>query len=93
MMQTAASATHRVTVQPPPPLKCRCVIKLGGSAITVKDQHQTLRPDVLKSVCATISGLVSCEGEAACDAGQRHSPCAGACRILHASSPTHQLPT
>jgi hypothetical protein len=36
---------------------CRCIVKLGGSAITVKSQHQTLKAGVLASVTAALQQL------------------------------------
>lgn len=39
------------------PRPCRCIIKLGGSAITVKHQHETLKGEVLASVCSTLKQL------------------------------------
>lgn len=37
-----------------------CVIKLGGAAITVKDQLETLQPDTIARVAGLISTLQSC---------------------------------
>jgi hypothetical protein len=39
------------------PRPCRCIIKLGGSAVTVKQQHETLKAEVLSSVCRTLKQL------------------------------------
>ncbi|KIZ03134.1 hypothetical protein MNEG_4828 [Monoraphidium neglectum] len=53
------SATHspqQLGEQHPRPA-CRCVIKLGGAAITDKSRLETLRPDTLASVAATVAAL------------------------------------
>lgn len=39
------------------PRQVRCIVKLGGSAITVKQQHETLKAEVLSSVCSTLKQL------------------------------------
>lgn len=39
------------------PIPCKCIIKLGGSAITVKHQHETLKADVLSSVANSLKSL------------------------------------
>jgi isopentenyl phosphate kinase len=48
---------HRGTLPYGTPRSCRCIIKLGGSAITVKHQHETLKPDVLQGVVSTLRQL------------------------------------
>lgn len=39
------------------PRQCRCIVKLGGSAVTVKHQHETLKAEVLSSVVQTLKQL------------------------------------